>query len=66
MADAIVQEMTNQQRILSNLQDSKAWALADIVSTAKYNHDVLANKYNDTMSQYDQALLNQIKNLSDT
>ena len=66
MADAIVGEMQMQQRILANLQQSKNWALAEIASNAKYQHDVLANNYNDAMSQYDSQLQEQIKNLSDT
>lgn len=66
MADAIVGEMQMQQRILQNLQNSKSWALGEIASNAKYQHDVLANNYNDAMSQYDYQLQDQIKNLSDT
>ena len=66
LSDTIHQELTNQQNILNNLQQSKSWALWEIADTAKYNNQVLANNYNDQMSQYTYALQDQIKNLSDT
>lgn len=64
--DAIVQEMGNQQRILQNLQTSKALALWEIVEGAHYNNQVMANQYNDSMAQYDLNIQNQMKTLSDT
>jgi len=66
MANGIIQAMDEQKRILDNLHQSKDWAFAEIASNAKYNHDILANNYNDAMSQFDQQVQNKIKNLSDT
>lgn len=66
MGDAISAEMGQQQQILSNLQQSKNWALGEIATNAQYNHTVLANTYNDQMSKYSIELQDQIKNLSDT
>lgn len=66
MANAILTQMNEQQRILDNLYQSKDWALAEVASNAKYNHDVLSNAYNDAMSAFDKQVQEQIKNLSDT
>jgi len=66
LTDTIHQELTNQQNILSNLEQSKSWALWEIASNAEYNHKILANNYNDQMSQYNYQLQDQIKSLSDT
>ena len=66
MGDAISAEMGQQQQILSNLQQSKNWALGEIATNAQYNHTQLANQYNDQMGNYSVELQNQIKNLSDT
>jgi len=66
MVSGIVQAMDEQKRILDNLHQSKDWAFAEIASNAKYNHDMLANSYNDAMSQYDQEVQDKIKNLADT
>ena len=66
MADAITTELATQSQILQNLQQSKSWALGEIAQNAQYNHQVLANSYNDQMSKYTQEIQDQIKNLSDT
>jgi hypothetical protein len=66
MGSAINQEIGDQQRILSNLIQSKAWAISGITDAYKYNHQKLANSYNDAIAQYDMITQNKIKNIEDT
>lgn len=66
MANGIIQAMNEQQRILHNLHQSKDWAFAELASNAEYNHKILANNYNDAMSQFDSQIQAKIKNLADT
>lgn len=66
LSDTIVQELTMQQTILRNLHQSKDWALQGIAQQSAYASKILANNYNDTMSQYSVAIQNQMKTLEDT
>lgn len=66
LADTITAELTNQQTILANLQQSKDWALQEIAQNSQYTHQQLANNYNDYMGQFNIELQDKIKNLSDT
>lgn len=66
MVNAINQQMTEQQTILNNLGQNQKWASEDIINTAKYNHDILANQYNDKIASYDANVLDQLKVLQNT
>lgn len=63
MVWAITQQLDEQQRLLENINQNQQWAAQDIVNTAKYNHDLLANQYNDRMASYDASMGAKIKAL---